>query len=145
MSTKPLLDTPYKAKVHAALLKRYARFLQPGERFLLAAGDIAHDAWTLAVTFENRDRSVHLPVEMALVAAENPKLDNDEATDVLVDFLDFVFDSYFREAREATLPVDWDKFTFGEFVVRARGWERNLKLEQAADRLLAGESIDDLI
>lgn len=142
MSTKPLLTPALTTKLEGTLLRRYGPFLQGGERFRVMGSAIAVDAWTLNVIFESRDRTLHLPVELALVINENPRLRNDEAGDILIDFLDYFFDRYFREGREVTMPIDWALFPFGEYSVRARGWERNKRLEDMADRLLAGEAIE---
>jgi len=140
--TKPLLSPAYKKKLLDALRTRHARFLKPGEEFSCQDGEIAHDAWTLSVLFQNRSRTLYLPIDMAVVAADNEKLNDEEARDVLVDFIDFFFDEYFRESRNVTLPIDWERLTFGEYTIRARGWERNIALEEAADKLLSGEPLD---
>jgi len=141
---KPLLTPELVSKLEATLLKNYGRYLEYGELFRVTHFDIAPDAWQLSVTFENADRTLHLPVELALVAAENPRLRDDEARDVLIDFLDYVFDRYFQGSRAITIPLDWAALPFGEYSVRARGWEKNMKLEEAADRLLAGEPVEDV-
>ncbi|HIA01120.1 MAG TPA: hypothetical protein EYN66_04320 [Myxococcales bacterium] len=143
MTEKPFIDLEYAVKAEQALLTRYGRFLKEGEVFKVT-GTSEDDAWGLKVVFENTDRSLHLPMDVVLVARENPGLTRDDARAALVDFVDYFFDRYFQGAREITLPIDWAEFPFGDHKVRARGWEQNLKLENAADRLLAGESIDDL-
>ncbi len=145
MAVKPLLNDAYEAKFLRTLHQLFGRFLRDGERFALKAHETASDAWTLSVAFDNADSSLHLPLELALVAAENPKLSNDEARDLLIDFVGYFFERYFEGDRQVTLPLDWQKMPFGEYTIRARGWERNLMLEHAADRLLAGEAIDDVI
>lgn len=143
MTEKPFIDLEFAVKAEQALLTRYSRFLKEGDVFKVT-GTAEDDAWGLKVVFENTDRSLHLPIDAVLVARENPKLTSDDALAALVDFVDYFFDRYFQGAREITLPIDWAEFPFGEYRIRARGWEKNLKLENAADRLLAGDSIDDL-
>ena len=142
---KVLMTEEFQAKFLAELGKRHVRNLRVGEAFHADHQEMDEATWSLTVTFQNADKSVYLPVEVAMLAAENPRLTSDEARDVLVDFVDYFFDRYFRDAREVTLPIDWGTFPFGEFTVRARGWEKNLRLEQLADRLLAGEPIDHLV
>ena len=143
MNRKPFLTEQTTGKVEQGLQNRYGRFLQDGERFKVT-GKSEDDAWTICVTFENTDQSLHLPVEVVLMVNENPQCTTDQARDTLVDFIDYYFDRYFKGARHVTLPIDWKAIPFGEYTIRARGWERNLKLEVAADRLLAGGSVDDL-
>ena len=142
---KPLLSEEFSDKFQLEFHKRYAGHLRHGERLRIANHAIEEGAWTLSVIFENPDRSLHLPVDVALVGSDNPKLSHDEARDVLVDFIDYFFDRYFRDAREVTLPLDWAGFPFGDYTVRARGWEKNLRLEELADKLLEGEPIDHLV
>lgn len=144
MPPRPLMTAEFEQRFLAELQKRSARYLRTGEHFQVVQHEIEEGAWTLSLLFENADRSLHLPVELAVVATENPKLTNDDARDVLVDFVGYFFDKYFHEAREVTLPLDWAPLRFGEFTVRARGWERNLHLEDLADRLLAGEAPEAL-
>ena len=143
MTEKPFIDLEFAVKAAQALLTRYGRFLKEGEVFKVT-GKSEDDSWAINVVFENTDHSLHLPMDVVLVARENPKLTDDDVRAVLVDFVDYFFDRYFQGAREITLPIDWAEFPFGDYKVHARGWEKNLKLENAADRLLAGESIDDL-
>jgi hypothetical protein len=143
--TKRLMTPEFEAKALAALRQRYAAFIRRDEDFRIASHEVESDAWTLSVVFESADRSLHLPVDVALLAADNGKMANDDARDALVDFVDYFFDRYFRESREATLPIEWAPLTFGEFTVRARGWEKNLRLEELADKLLEGEPIEHLI
>lgn len=130
------------SKVAQGLQQRHGRYLKSGEIFQVS-GKAEPDAYIVCVTFANSDHSLHLPVEVALVHKENPRCTPDEARDALVDFVDYYFDRYFKGARHVTLPIDWKDFPFGEFTLRARGWERNKKLEDAADRLLAGQPVLD--
>ena len=138
------LSAEFIETMEETLRRRYARYLADGEGFTVT-GEVAEDAWTVCVTFENGDRSLHLPVEAALVVAENPRMNNTQARDVLVDFVDYYFDRYFKSARLVTLPIDWKDVPFGECTVRVRGWEKNLMLEEAADRLLAGEPVESVL
>ncbi len=140
-----LMTEEFEFKMLEELTRRHGRFIKHGEVFRVQSHEVEEDAWTMTVVFENADKSLHLPVEVALLVSENPKLKNDEARDVLVDFVGYFFERYFRESREVTLPIDWGTIPFGEFVIRARGWEKNLKLEELADRFLAGEDIGHLV
>jgi hypothetical protein len=144
MSVKPLLDAAYQAKLLKTLQTTFGRYMRPGEKFLLVSHEAAADAWTLSVTFENTDQSLHLPVELALVSAENPKLTGDEPADLLVDFMGFFLEEYFKGDRQVTLPLDWQTVPYGDFTIRTRGWEQNLKLERQANLLLAGGSLDEV-
>ena len=143
MTKKPFFPKSLKDKFLAALLKRHGSYVRQGERFEVEAGVMA-DGWELKVTFQNADKSTWLPVEMVLLQQDNPGIKDEDARDALMDFADYFFGEYFRDAREVTLPIDWQAFPFGELTIRAKGWERNLKLEQAADLILSGASLSDL-
>jgi len=132
-------------EVNTALLKRYEAYLQPGERLHLVSGQDESDAWTVKVVFENADKSVHLPLEVAARRVDLPGVKPDEARGLLIDFVGYFFDRYFKGGRSTTLPIDWQELPFGEHTVFARGWQRNMQLEEAADRLLAGETVDEFL
>ena len=132
-----------KTKFLQALQKRHASYLKPGERFD-AAADVMSDGWSLKVTFMNHDKSTWLPMEVVLLHNDNPGIKDGDARDAIMDFADYYFGEYFRDGREVTLPIDWKPFPFGELTIRAKGWERNLKLEEAADLLLKGASIEQV-
>ena len=124
MERKPFMPADFVAKAEAALQNRYGGYLSMGELFKVT-GKAELDAWTVCVTFENADQSLHLPVEVALVISDNPRCTAEAARDTLIDFVDYYFDRYFKGARHVTLPIDWKSFPFGEHTIRARGWERN--------------------
>ena len=146
MSTeKPFLPDALIPEVDAALLKRYQGYLQPGESVRVVSGEADADAWTLQVVFENADKTVRLPLEAAVQRTDLPETNPEEVRGILLDFVGHFFDRYFKGGRVATLPIDWQEFPAGEHTVYARGWQRNLQLEEAADRFLAGEAIDEFL
>jgi len=143
MNKKPFFPATLKDKFINALKKRHASYLRPGERFD-ASAEVMSDGWGFKVTFQNNDQSTWLPVELVLLQQDNPGIKDGDARDALMDFADYFFGEYFRDAREVTLPIDWKPFPFGELTIRAKGWERNLKLEQAADILLSGGDLSSM-
>ena len=143
MTKKPFFPVALRDKFISALKKRHQGYLRAGESFA-AEAEVMPDGWTLKTTFQSKDRSTYLPVELVFLQADNPGVKDEDARDALMDFADYFFAEYFRDSREVTLPIDWKAFPFGELTIRARGWERNLKLEQAADLLLAGASLTDI-
>ena len=143
MTKKPFFPSALRDKFLNALMKRHRSYLRTGESFD-AEAEVMPDGWTFKVTFQSQDRSTYLPVELVFLQQDNPGVKDEDARDALMDFADYFFGEYFRDAREVTLPIDWKAFPFGELTIRARGWERNLKLEQAADMLLAGVSLTEV-
>jgi len=142
---KPFLPKDFLDKANETLAKKYGPYLQPGEVIRIESGKAESDAWTIKIIFETADRSVHLPLEMAARRIDMPNTKSDEARDLLLDFAGHFYDRYFKGGRTETLPLDWQPFTIGDHTVYARGWERNMRLEEAADRFIAGEQIDDLL
>ena len=142
---KPFLTPEMMKDVNDALTKRYEAYLQPGERLHCVSGIDESDAWTIKVVFENADKSVHLPLEVAGRRMDLAGIKAPDARGILIDFVGFFFDRYFRGGRTTTLPLDWQEMPFGEYTLFVRGWQRNLQLEEAADRLLAGEAIDEFL
>ena len=84
-------------------------------------------------------------MEVAARRVDLPGVKPDEARGLLIDFVGYFFDRYFKGGRSTTLPIDWQELPFGEHTVFARGWQRNMQLEEAADRLLAGETVDEFL
>lgn len=98
----------------------------------------------VSFTIERSDRSVHYPMEAGVAFESNdPKPDDvEEALWTAIDFLHYYLNEYLRSHGEILLPLDWMPVPFGERHVFARGWERNLALEEAADRWLAGDPVE---
>jgi hypothetical protein len=142
---KPFLPKDFLDKANEFLSKRYSPYLQPGEIIRIESGKAESDAWTIKIVFETADRSLHLPLEIAARRVDMPNTEADEARDLLLDFAAHFYDRYFRGGRTETLPLDWLPFPVEDQTVYARGWERNMRLEEAADRFLAGEQVDDLL
>lgn len=95
-------------------------------------------------TLENHDRSLHYPMEAGVtLETDDPKQDEmEEAMWLAIDFLGYYVEQWLRSRGEVLLPLDWKQVQFGDRQLFARGWERNLALEEAADRWLAGEPVD---
>ena len=95
------------------------------------------------ITVQRRDKSLHYPMEAAVLIGDDSKAVVEESLWLAFDFLGYYLGEYVASGGEVLLTLDWKLVTFGDREVYARGWERNLALEDAADRFLAGEEIDE--
>ena len=95
-------------------------------------------------TLERPDKTLHYPMEAGVTLEDDDVGANavEEALWLAIDFLGWYVEQYLHSRGESLLPLDWKAMQFGERELYARGWERNLALEEAADRFLAGEPVD---
>jgi len=135
---KPLLDAARSARIAALLDSRHGKSLR--DETLDIAARVEGENPVMQVVLRSRDRSLVYTMEAALVRSDYPTIGLSEGLDVCVDFLDWYLGEYFREGRDAFLPLDWKKFRFGDLEVMARGDLRNDLLEDLADAWLRGET-----
>lgn len=95
-------------------------------------------------TLERPDKSLHYPMEAGVTLEDNDAgaAEVEDAMWLAIDFLAWYVEQYLRSGGETLLPLDWKAMQYGERELYARGWERNLALEEAADRWLAGEAVE---
>jgi hypothetical protein len=95
-------------------------------------------------TLERPDKTLHYPMEAGVTLTEDEPTAEDvqDALWLAIDFLGWYVEQYLQSHGESLLPLDWKAVHFGERELFARGWERNLALEEAADRWLAGEPVE---
>jgi hypothetical protein len=136
--TKPLLDARRHAAISKLLNDRHGPMLRD-ESFTISAR-VEGDNPVAQVVLKSRDRTLEYTMEAAFVRADYPAFSMSDALDVCVDFLDWYLGEYFREERDAFLPLDWKKFRFGDLEVMARGDLRNALLDDLADAWLRGET-----
>ena len=135
---KPLLDATRSARIANLLDTRHGKSLKD-ETFELSA-HLEGENPVMRVVLARHDRTLVYAMEAALIRSDYPGFSVLEALDVCVDFLDWHLGEYFREGRDAFLPLDWKKFRFGDVEIMARGDLRNVLLEDLADAWLRGET-----
>ena len=135
---KPLLDAPRTERIAKLLDTRHGRSLKD-ETFELSAR-VEGENPVMQVVLRNRDHTQVYTMEAALIRADWPSFGLSEGLDVCVDFLDWYLGEYFREGRDAFLPLDWKNFRFGDVEIMARGDLRNVLLEDLADAWLRGDT-----
>ncbi|MBL8784104.1 MAG: hypothetical protein JNJ59_04300 [Deltaproteobacteria bacterium] len=137
---KPVLDPVYRQKVLRLLNERHGSSLRD-ERFELDARREGEEAVVRLVLRSNDNTNVYT-MEAAIESSKYPALTEAQAVDITLDFLDWYVGEYFREERDALLPLDWKSMRFGDLDVMARGDVRNEFLDDAADAWLRGEHED---
>lgn len=137
---KPLITPEYRTRVLALLHERHAGSLRD-ERFELEVRKEGDEA-VVRLTLRSNDRTQVYWMEAAIEREKYQAMTEIQAIDVCLDFLDWYVGEYFREDRDAFLPLDWKPHRYGDVEVLARGELRNELLDDAADAWLRGERPD---
>lgn len=137
---KPLIDSAYRNRVLALLKDRHAGSLHD-ERFELDVRREGDEA-VVCLTLRSDDRTSVYKMEAVIQRSKYQAMTEAQAIDLALDFLDWYLGEYFREDRDAFLPLDWKPHRFGDVEVLARGDLRNELLDDAADAWLRGERPD---
>lgn len=137
---KPLIEPAYRQKVLHTLTERHGSALR-SEQFELDVVKEGDDA-VVKLTLRSFDRTHVYAMEAAVRREQYHAMTVAAAIDVALDFLDWYLGEYFREDRDAFLPLDWKPYRFGDIEVMARGEVRNEFLDEAADAWLRGERPD---
>ncbi len=137
---RPLIDQNYRLRVLALLRERHAGSLR-NEAFELDVRREGDEA-VVCLTLRSDDRTHVYRMEAAIERAKYKAMSEPQAIDICLDFLDWYVGEYFREERDAYLPLDWKPHRFGDVEVLARGDLRNEFLDEAADAWLRGERPD---
>jgi len=137
---KPLTDPAFRSKVLALMRERHAGSLR-NERFELDVRKEGDEA-VVSLTLRSDDRTSVYTMQAALERAKYQAMSEPQAIDICVDFLDWYVGEFFREDRDAFLPLDWKPHRYGDVDILARGDLRNELLDEAADAWLRGERPD---
>lgn len=137
---KPLIDQAYRNRVLSLLRERHAGSLRD-ERFELDVRKEGDEA-VVALTLRSDDRTSVYKMEAVIQRSKYQAMTEAQAIDLSLDFLDWYLGEFFREDRDAFLPLDWKAHRFGDVDVLARGDLRNELLDDAADAWLRGERPD---
>jgi len=105
--------------------------------------ELFSNKFILRLTLSTPDRVWHYPMEAGCSLTTDSPTEEREKVLAAVDFLGHVVAEYLESGGERLLPLDWMEFDYLGTPVFARGWERNALVEDAADRLLAGETLSD--
>ena len=135
--------TKAEAEEIAQLMQqRHQSHLNEGEYFEVSGYRSLGEVYT-QVILRNVEESLYYPVECQIDLLRSDIEGPLEAMYLLLDFQDYYFSRYLSEDRDVYLAIDWAEYQFEDHVIVARGQIFNRKLEQIADRLLAGEKLDE--
>ncbi len=137
---KEILDPVAARRILAELKKRHSEDL--GDSELSLEGHREGQRLLARLTLTNRDKTVHYPMEAGVSLDGDTLKEEEEALATALEFLFGYLEQYFTSGGEVLLPIDWEPVDCGERALFARGWERNLALEEAADKWLAGEPVE---
>lgn len=122
-----------KAAVLDILLQRYAHRLQ-NERFVVD-GRVEPGFVELRLILERNDGTFRYDMRFYASLKDN-HISADEGRDLVIDFMGYYLDRYFRSNRQVMLPLEYLEFRFGEHKVFARGDVTNPRLEALADEII---------
>lgn len=111
---------------------KYASYLEG--RFFEIIAESASDYVNATVTLRNSTDRFHYPVEGRMVYREQ-NLSPKDAALFLIDYIDFYFDEFFKEA-DVYLTIDWSKHKFENKEFFMKGQILNLEGERLADEFL---------
>jgi hypothetical protein len=138
--SKPLLDAAYRARALKLLTDRHGSSLHD-EHFEIDARK-EEDNVVVICTLRSADRTYVYTMEACVPRQTYPAVTPAEALEISLDFLDWYLGEFFREERDAFLPLDWKVMRFGDIEIMAKGDLRNEFLDEAADAWLRGERPD---
>lgn len=115
------------------LYERYGHHLR-GERFALD-GRVEPGLVEVGVLLERTDGTFRYDMTFYASLADNA-LSEEEGRDLVIDFMGWYLDLYFRRKREILLPLDFQEYPFGEHRVFARGDVTNPRLDALADEII---------
>ncbi len=138
--SKPLLSNQNRTKILAVLSERHGSWLR-NERFTISARR-AGETVVAEVELASLDRTFVYQLAAALPRDKYAGLEEDEALDLCLDFVDWYLGEFFASQREVLLPLDYQPHRFGDVEVLAKGELRNEFLDDAADAWLRGERPD---
>lgn len=128
------------ANIENMLNLRFARWRK--ERRFHVEVNAKADVLEVTVLLANPDRSYYYPVEARIL----PRVQNvhpKQAMSFLVEYLEAYFEEYFAGDEDVYLPIDWTNYDYEGIEFQLRGQVKNLLLESLADKLLAGEQLEE--
>lgn len=115
------------------LYQQYGAQLK-GERFSLE-GRVEPGLVEVTLILERTDRTFRYEMQFYVSLADN-RVSEQEARDLVLDFIGYYLDLYFRNERDLLLPLDYQEYPFGEHRVFARGDITNPALDALADEII---------
>ena len=92
----------------------------------------------VTVTLATRDEKFYYPVQAQ--ATPSDTRDGHDTAQLMLDYIDAYFDTYFGEDEAVYLPIDWGEREFEGLEFCVRGQILNLRAEREADALLAAST-----
>lgn len=135
-SKKTAIEAQELQELAQILNFKYAAFLS--ERRLKISTEIDGSSTVFVeVLLENDNQSFYYPIE-ARIDAKEQNLSPHDAALLLIDYIDFYLDEYFKEEEQVFFNIDWQEYTFDGINFQIRAQVRNLYHEKLADQLLQG-------
>lgn len=129
-----------QSKILAGMLDRkFGSYL--GKRYFDIESKSDDKSVAIKVTLRDSKGVFVYPVE-ARMSLEDQDLSVTEARDFLLDYVDDYFNEFLANGEETLLTIDWSDYECDGYDIQMRGQILNAHLEQMADKLLSGETLD---
>lgn len=129
----PILNDEEKSNLVRIMNTKYASYLEGRFFEIEIASD--QDIVNVTVTLRNESDQFHYPVQ-GQIASKQQDLSPKDGAFLLLDYIDFYFEEFFKENGEVLLTIDWSKHTFDEKEFQIKGQIFNLQRERLADEWL---------
>ena len=97
----------------------------------------------VTLTLTNHTQSFFYPVESRLLH-RSQNVSAKDSLAFLLEYLESYFEEFFKNDESVYLPIDWTDSEFDGIEFQIKGQIQNLLMESLADKLLAGQSMEDI-
>jgi hypothetical protein len=118
---------------------RYANHLA-GRHFEMQICPESDTIVRVVVKLLNENQSFYYPVETR-IDTKDQNISQRDATHLLIDYIDYYWEEYFKGSESVFLPIDWQNYVFESAHFQMRGQVQNLYHEQLADAILEGRAV----
>ncbi len=136
------LDKDVCLQLGGVLDRKYS-FWRKDRRFQVSAY-ADHEGTYAKVVLSDKKKSFYYPVE-ARIGHFDHEMSRKDAAFFLLDYIDCYFEEFFKEDENIFLKIDWATQEIEGLNFQIRGQVLNLYMEDLANRILSGESPQDVI
>jgi hypothetical protein len=111
---------------------RFSKYLKEELFFIESA--LCQENLQVRVTLKSKENDKSYPVEAVSLLGDDPKKNLTKTSKYTMELVGDYFEEYFSSKREIFLPLDWSSHDYKGVTILLRGFLRDLKLENLADK-----------
>jgi len=123
------------AVMEEAFKNRFSNYIRKDED-LEFEGFFTNNSLYLTCILRNIENTFYYPFETSINKTDNPEISEQEAKNILLDFIEEYFEEYFTSERSVYIQIDWLAYKFKDIKVYARAQVLNKQLEELGDNIL---------